>query len=291
MTPGGSGALLLVMAALVEPGREVLLADPGYPCNRNFVELFGGRARGVPVGPEDRFQLRAERLEAVLAAETAAVMVATPSNPTGTLLSGAELAALHARCVAARTALVVDEIYHGLSYLDRPLPTAAALDPAPFVVNSFSKYYGMTGWRLGWLVAPPDYVEALDNLAQNLFLAAPTPAQWAALAAFAPETQAELERRRARFRRRRDFLVPALRELGFGIPCEPEGAFYVYADCSGLADDSLTLAHELLERAGVAVTPGLDFGRHAPERYLRFAYTTSLAQLEAGVERMRRFLS
>jgi aspartate/methionine/tyrosine aminotransferase len=186
--------------------------------------------------------------------------------------------------------LIVDEIYHGLVY-DTEAVSALKHSDRLFVVNSFSKYYGMTGWRLGWLVAPEDYIPALDKLAQNVFLAASTVAQHAALAAFAPEVKAELDRRRDIFRQRRDFLLPALRALGFGIPVTPQGAFYLYADCSRLADDSERFANTLLESAGVAITPGLDFGRHRPERHVRFSYANTLENLEEGVRRLTRFLA
>jgi aspartate/methionine/tyrosine aminotransferase len=186
--------------------------------------------------------------------------------------------------------LIVDEIYHGLVY-DMEAVSALKHSDRLFVVNSFSKYYGMTGWRLGWLVAPEDYIPALDKLAQNVFLAASTVAQHAALAAFAPEVKAELDRRRDIFRQRRDFLLPALRALGFGIPVTPQGAFYLYADCSRLADDSERFANTLLESAGVAITPGLDFGRHRPERHVRFSYANTLENLEEGVRRLTRFLA
>ena len=186
-------------------------------------------------------------------------------------------------------ALIVDEIYQGLVY-DAPARTALALGEDVFVLNSFSKYFGLTGWRVGWVVAPPAAVPDLDKLAQNLFLAAPTPAQHAALAALQPATLAILEQRREAFRQRRDYLLPALRELGFDIPVTPQGAFYLYANCQRFTDDSLQLADTLLEQAGVAVTPGLDFGHNQPEKYLRFAYTTSLERLEEGVRRLAAFL-
>jgi aspartate/methionine/tyrosine aminotransferase len=185
--------------------------------------------------------------------------------------------------------LIVDEIYQNLYYGDRPF-TALELGNDMFIINSFSKYFGMTGWRLGWLVAPEEFVPALDILAQNLFLAAPTPAQYAALAAFDADTLEILEQRREAFRERRDYLLPALRSLGFGIEREPAGAFYLYADCSRFSDDSFAFANALLEQAGVAITPGIDFGRCNANRYVRFAYTTSIEQLQIGVERIARFV-
>jgi len=290
VTPGASGALQLLAGALIGPGDGVLMADPGYPCNRHFVRLAEGLPVAVPVGPESRYQLDAAAVDAAWTSDTRAVMVATPSNPTGTTLSLAALAAIDAVRARHGGVLIVDEIYQGLVYTGRPRSVLEVADDA-LVVNSFSKYFGMTGWRLGWVVVPAEYVEPLDRLAQNIFLAAPTLSQHAALAAFSAQTGAILEERRAAFRARRDFLLPALRELGFVFASEPEGAFYLYADVSALADDSFELAEVLLEQVGVAVTPGVDFGSNAPQRHLRFAYTTARARLEEGVERIRRFLA
>jgi aspartate/methionine/tyrosine aminotransferase len=288
ITPGASGALQLILGLLVDPGSEVVMADPGYPCNRNFVYLYEGVPVAVPVGPEHGYQLSAERLETCWSDKTSCVLIASPSNPTGTLVSQDVLRGLLRVTRAHGAALVVDEIYHGLTYAESP-QTALAQGEDLFVINSFSKYFGMTGWRLGWLVAPQDCVEPLDTLAQNLFLAAPTPAQYAALAAFHPHTLEILAQRREEFRKRRDFLLPALRQIGFEIPVEPQGAFYLYADCSRFTDDSFVFAHELLEQAGVAITPGIDFGRHRAAQHVRFSYTTSIEQLEQGVERIARF--
>ena len=290
VTPGSSGALLLAMGALLNPGDEILLADPGYPCNRHFARFVEGRAIGVPASAATHFQLTAAGVEANWGAHTKAAMVASPANPTGTLLSLEHLRDLHGAVAHRGGMLIVDEIYHGLTY-GCDASTALELGEDVFVINSFSKYFGMTGWRLGWLVAPERFVPALDRLAQNIFLAAPTPAQHAALAAFAPETIAILEQRRAEFQRRRDFLLPALRELGFDIPVTPEGAFYLYADCSKFSRDSQDFARRLLEEAGVAITPGLDFGHFEPQIHVRFAYTTDMGLLCEGVERIRHFLS
>jgi len=290
ITPGASGALLLVLALLVDEGREVLLPDPGYPCNRNFVHLLGGRPRSVPVDAASGFQVDRARLAAAAGPQTAAAMLASPANPTGTVLSRRTLAEIADWAASANIALVVDEIYQGLVY-GANAPSALEVSPRAFVINSFSKYFGMTGWRLGWLVAPEEYVGDLDKLAQNLFLAAATPSQHAALAAFEPDTLQILEQRRDAFRSRRDFLLPALRDLGFVIPVEPEGAFYIYADCSRFTTDSVAFCQRLLDEAGVCLTPGLDFGEHRPDTHVRFAYTTSLAQLEEGMRRLREHLS
>jgi aspartate/methionine/tyrosine aminotransferase len=290
ITPGASGALLLVMAVLLDPGDQVLMADPGYPCNRHFVRTFEGEAVSVPVGPESAYQLTAEHLESRWANRSVAAMVASPANPTGTLVPVETMKRMLNFTAGRGGRLIVDEIYHGLVY-DEEAVTALTHSQDVFVINSFSKYFGMTGWRLGWIVAPEDYVRAIDKLAQNLFLAAPTPAQHAALAAFRPETLEILDARREAFRERRDFLLPALRELDFDIPVTPEGAFYIYADSTAFESDSQRLAERLLEEAGVAITPGLDFGHYRPEAHVRFAYTREIAELEAGVERLRKALS
>ncbi|MCP5450457.1 MAG: pyridoxal phosphate-dependent aminotransferase [Gammaproteobacteria bacterium] len=289
ITPGASGALQLATAALINPGDRVLLADPGYPCNRHFVRLVEGQAIGVPVGPETGYQLTAELVERHWDQRTTAVLLASPANPTGTVITPEALVAIIATIEARGGRLIMDEIYHGLIY-GAPVQTALAYSDRVLVVNSFSKYYGMTGWRLGWLVAPEDYVDAVEKLAQNLFLAASTPAQYAALAAFTPATAAIFEARRREFLARRDFLLPALRELGFHIPVTPDGAFYLYADCGRFTDDSHGFALRLLEETGVAITPGIDFGNHLPHRHVRFAYTNAIPQLAEGVERLRRAL-
>ncbi|HEM47391.1 MAG TPA: aminotransferase class I/II-fold pyridoxal phosphate-dependent enzyme, partial [Alphaproteobacteria bacterium] len=244
----------------------------------------------VPVDAASGFQVDRARLAAATGAQTGAAILASPSNPTGTVLERAALTDLVAWAEDVGVALVMDEIYQGLVY-DAEAPSALEITPELFVINSFSKYFGMTGWRLGWIVAPEQHVAALDKLAQNLFLAAPTPAQHAALAAFEPQTLAILEQRREAFRERRDFLLPALRDLGFEIPVQPQGAFYIYADCSRFTDDSFGFCRRLLEEAGVAITPGLDFGDYQPETHVRFAYTTSLEQLKEGVRRLSAYLA
>lgn len=288
VTPGSSGALQLVMSVLINPGEKVLMADPGYPCNRHFVELVDASPVAVPVGPETGYQLTADLVEQAWLEGTKAVLVASPANPTGTLLTQSELRELHACVTRLGGILIVDEIYQGLVY-DENGGTALAIADDLFVVNSFSKFFGMTGWRLGWLVAPEAFIDPLDRLAQNIFLSAPTLSQHAALRAFDPEVMAILEERRIEFQRRRDFLLPALREIGFVIPIMPQGAFYLYAGCQGITDDSYRFAQILLQEAGVAVTPGKDFGFNQPEHHLRFAYTTNLSKLEEGVERIRQF--
>ena len=289
VTTGASAALLLACAVLIDPGDEVLLADPGYPANRHFVRLMEGVPRAVPVDATDGYQLAPQHLERHWGPRSVAALVASPSNPTGTLVSTERLSAMADFAGERGGTLIVDEIYHGLVY-EGVYTTALAHSDDVFVVNSFSKYFQMTGWRLGWLVAPERYLGELDKLAQNLYLAAPTPSQHAALAAFEPETLAILEARRKEFKARRDYLVPALRGLGFDIPVTPQGAFYVYAGCGGLTRDSFAFAIEILEQAGVAITPGIDFGANAPGRHVRFAYTNSIERLQEGVSRIAEFL-
>jgi len=253
------------------------------------VRLAGGEAVSMAVGAESDFQPTAEQVAASWTDRTVAVMLASPANPTGTLMAPAVMQAIYAETAQRRACMIVDEIYHGLVY-EQASPTALALSDDSFVVNSFSKYFGMTGWRLGWLVVPEAYTSHVDKLAQNLFLAASTPAQYAALAAFSSETIAILEARRREFAQRRDYLISALRDVGFEIPVVPGGAFYIYADCRRFSKNSEDFAAQLLDQAGVAVTPGMDFGHNQPQHFLRFAYTTSLDNLEEGVKRLQRFL-
>jgi aspartate/methionine/tyrosine aminotransferase len=290
VTPGASGALQLLMALLVNPGDEVLLADPGYPCNRNMVHLFAGKPLSIPVAGSEDAQLNAALVEKYWRnGQTGGVMVTTPSNPTGSVMEPQALKDIQSVVRAKNGFLIVDEIYQGLTY-DAPDTTALALDSDIFVVNSFSKYFGMTGWRVGWLVAPESAIPELDKLAQNLFLATSTPSQYAALAAFTLESRDILEQRRITFRERRDFLLPALEGLGFSFPHASRGAFYLYGDCRSLAQDSAALAVQLLDKAGVAVTPGLDFSVIDPSSYMRFAYTSSRERLALGIDRIRRNL-
>ena len=288
VTAGASGALLLTLAALIDPGDEVLVPDPGYPCYRHFVRAFEGVARALPLAAEADFQPTGAQVEAAWGPRTKALIVGSPSNPTGTLIAPAELARI-ARFVASRGGiLIADEIYHGLVYTDR-LNTALGLPGNIVVINSFSKYFCMTGWRLGWAVLPPALVRAFEKLAQHFFICPPTLSQRAALAAFLPETIGILEERRDEFRKRRDFLVPGLERIGFGVPARPNGAFYVYADCGPFHADAKAFTFDvLLEQAGVAATPGTDFGANATQRFVRFAYTRSMDEIEEGISRIRR---
>ena len=289
VTAGASGAFLLALGSLVDPGDEVLMPDPCYPCNRHFVRLFEGRPRAIPVDEGSRYQPTAADVRSSWTRATRGLLLASPSNPTGTSIPRGELRSIIDAVRSLGGFTVVDEIYQGLVY-DGEASTALDLADDVFVVNSFSKYFCMTGWRLGWIVAPESHVREIEKLAQNAFICPSAPAQYAALAAFRPETLAVLEQRRKEFRRRRDYMVPALRRLGFRIPLMPEGAFYIYAGCEKFSEDSAGFALKVLEEAGVAITPGLDFGSNGPERHVRFAYTRSLEDLELGVESIDRVL-
>ncbi len=290
VTAGASGALLLAFSLLAAPGSRFLLADPGYPCNRQFLRLLEARGQLVPVGPETNYQLTAELIEQHWQADTAGVLLASPSNPTGSVVPAEQLAAIAETVERLGGSLIVDEIYHGLTY-GFDAETVLSVAPNAVVLNSFSKYFGMTGWRLGWLVAEEAAVAEMEKIAQNLFISPATLSQHAALAAFEPQTLAIFEQRRAAFAERRDRLVAGLRELGFGIPLMPEGAFYVYADASHLTDDSYAWCWSLLEEDHLAVTPGADFGCNHPERYVRFSYTTGLDRIDLALERLRQRIS
>jgi len=289
LTPGASGALSLVLGLLVDPGDELLLADPGYPCYPNFIRLAGGSPRTLAVDSRTGFNLTPSQIAAAWTSSTRGILLASPSNPTGTVMPRSTFEAV-IQTVGDRTGYVIsDEIYHGLEYGEAALSALAISDEA-FVINSFSKYFGMTGWRLGWAVVPEWAVEAAEHLAQNLFISAPTLSQYAALAAFSDENREELERRRLAFSERREVLLQGLAGLGFGLSARADGAFYVYADSSGFAPDSEVFARELLDQAGVAVTPGSDFGLHGALSHVRFAYTASIPRIHLALERIRHFL-
>lgn len=285
VTSGASGALLMVFGLLADPGTTFMMSDPGYPCNRQFLRLLEARGQLVPVTAEDNFQLSAALVEQHWQSNTAGVLLASPANPTGSVLHKEALAEIAATVRAQGGHLVVDELYHGLTY-GFDAPSVLEVAPDAFVINSFSKYFGMTGWRLGWIVAPESAVPELEKLAQNLYISPPTVSQYAALAAFEPDTIAELERRRHQFELRRNLLVEGLRALGFGIPIQPEGAFYVYADASHLTDDTFAFCWKLLEEQHIAVTPGLDFGTYRANQFIRFSYTTGLDRIELALERL-----
>ena len=289
VTPGASGALQLALSVLVDTGDNVLLTDPGYPCNRNMIRLLGAESTVVPVSADTHFQMNASHVAEYWNQNSVAAMVASPSNPTGTMIGQLELIDLIESVDVAGGRLIVDEIYQGLVYSDNDL-TALKFSDDVFVINSFSKYFGMTGWRLGWMVVPDEYVDAIDRVAQNLFLAASTLAQYAALAAFDPETIEILDRRVSKFRERRDYLLPVLRDMGFSVPVEPMGAFYIYADCSAITQDAFKWTHDLLETEAVALTPGIDFGEYRAATHVRFAYTRPIDQLERACCRIARFI-
>jgi aspartate/methionine/tyrosine aminotransferase len=280
----------MVFALLANPGQSFMMSDPGYPCNRQFLRLVEARGQLVPVTADSNFQLTPEQVSEHWHADTAGVLLASPANPTGAVLNREQLAALADAVHEQGGHLVVDELYHGLTY-GFEAPTVLQVDPDAFVINSFSKYFGMTGWRLGWIVAPESAVPELEKLAQNLYISPSTVSQYAALAAFAPQTLEILEQRRQAFGKRRDLLLAGLRELGLGIPVEPQGAFYVYADVSHLTDNAFDFCWDLLETEYLAVTPGLDFGQYRADAFIRFSYTTSLERIELGLERLRRRLA
>jgi aspartate/methionine/tyrosine aminotransferase len=308
ITAGASAALQLACLALIEAGDEVLMPDPSYPCNRQFVQAAEGRAVLIPAGPGQRFQLSAGQVQAAWGPATRGVLLASPSNPTGTSIARDELERI-ARLVRERGGVtMVDEIYLGLSFDDAyghsALGLPDGLGEQVISINSFSKYFNMTGWRLGWLVLPPALVPVVERLAQNLFICASTIAQHAALACFEPDSLAEYERRRAEFRARRDFFIPELSRLGLTVPVMPDGAFYAWADVRGLCarwgiapagaqpeqGGSWALAFELMQRCQIAATPGRDFGLAEPGHYLRFSTANSMAQLREAVQRLEQAL-
>lgn len=290
VTPGASGALLLASQLLVENGDRVLMADPNYPCNRHFMALAGAEVDAVSVGRDSGWQLTAPLIEQHWQAKTRLAMLASPSNPTGHTLDAPALTKVIDTVAAKGGDVIVDEIYQGLNYDDAPLSATSLSDDA-FVVNSFSKYFGMTGWRLGWLVAPEQAVEPLTRLAQNVFLAAPTPSQHAALAAFTPECRDILETRRATLKQRRQVLLDGLAELALAPDLPPQGAFYLWLDISRYSRDSQAFCERLLVEENVAITPGIDFAVQGGEHHVRIAFTNDVARLQEAVVRIARFVS
>ncbi len=290
VTPGASGAFLLALGVSLNADEEILMADPCYPCNSNFVALFGGKTTRIAVDAVTRYQLTADLIKQHWTTATKGVLVASPSNPTGTLIADDPLKEAIASVHRLGGCFYSDEIYHGLAY-GHPAASALQYSDGVFVINSFSKYFGMTGWRIGWLIVPDGYTDAAERLAQNIFIATSTHSQYAALAAFDDSTLAELERRRGEFAKRRDFLYENLVRLGFTIPIKPEGAFYLYANCANLTDDSHQFALDLLAAQAVAITPGKDFGNNQPQQWLRFAYTTSIGRMAEAMARLERFIT
>lgn len=292
ITAGASAALQLACLALIEPGDEILMPDPSYPCNRHFVSAAEGTAKLIPTGAAERYQLSAEQVAAHWGEQTRGVLLASPSNPTGTSIDPAELRRIHEVVKARGGITIVDEIYLGLSYEEAFGHSALAISDDIISINSFSKYFNMTGWRLGWMVVPEAMVPVVERMAQNLFICASTISQHAALACFTPESIATFEARRAEFKARRDYFLPALKELGFGIDVMPDGAFYAWADCTPLCEklgvkDSWEFAHALMEKAHLAITPGRDFGTADTARYVRFSTANSMEQLQEAVRRMQ----
>jgi aspartate/methionine/tyrosine aminotransferase len=294
VTAGASAALGLACAALVDPGDRVLLTDPSYPCNRHFIAACDGVPTPIAVGPRTRFQLTADLLRRHWTPRVKGVMIASPANPTGTSIAQAELASIVDEVRQRKGFTLVDEIYLDLSY---GIPgevasrhSALELGDDLIVTNSFSKFFNMTGWRLGWLVVPENMVPVFEKLAQNLYICASALSQYAALACFEPESMAIYEQRRESFRERRDYIVPALESIGLSVPAKPDGAFYVYVDCSATGMTSEQFCTALLEEAHVSLVPGADFGAHEPDRYFRLSYATALPELKEAIERMDRWL-
>ncbi|RMG91913.1 MAG: aminotransferase class I/II-fold pyridoxal phosphate-dependent enzyme [Zetaproteobacteria bacterium] len=287
ITPGSSGAFSLLYAVLLDAGESVLLSDPGYPCQRNFIRLAGGQPINIPVTPQTRYHLSAELVDSHWRANTRAAVIINPSNPTGTLIDEQQLDKVAACCAAHGGYLISDEIYHGLTY-GRRAPTALAFDDRAIVVNGFSKRWAMTGWRIGWVVVPEELIDPCRRVMQNIFIAAPTLSQHAAIAAL--EASEEVEYMRQAYDQRRRFLLQALPELGFDVVVEPEGAFYIYAHVGRLTHDATRLCWSLLEEAGVAITPGEDFGCFRAREHVRFSYATGLDDIQCGIRRIADFL-
>jgi len=297
VTAGASAALQLACLALIEAGDEILMPDPSYPCNRQFVGTADGRAVLLPTTAAERFQLSAAKVaQHWKPGVTRGVLLASPSNPTGTSIHPDELRRIHSVVQEHGGVTLVDEIYLGLGYDTQFGHSALAIDESVISINSFSKYFSMTGWRLGWLVTPIELVPVIERLAQNLFICPSTIAQYAALACFEPGSIAEYERRRGAFKARRDYLVPALDDLGLQVPVMPDGAFYAWADCTracarlGVAD-SWELAFALMDQAHVAVTPGRDFGQAETGHFIRLSSASSMEQLHSAVGRLKALLA
>ena len=291
VTPGASGALQLVLGILVNPGDRILVTDPGYPCNRHMIGMYGGIPVSLPVSMQNGFALLPGQLAEALRDRATALMLASPANPTGNLIDLDAMNVLNKQLRQQSDAvLICDEIYQGLQYGSVPRTALSLAADNVVVINSFSKFFGMTGWRLGWVVAPEWMIEPMERLAQNIFLAAPTVAQHAALAAFSDQNMEILEQRQQAFQARRDLLYRELAGLGLGVGGNPAGAFYIYADIARFTDDSMIFTRDLLEATGVAVTPGIDFGTFKAAQHVRFAYTTGLDRLEEGIARLAQYL-
>ncbi len=289
VTAGASAGLMLASALVVERDKHLLMADPGYPCNRQFLRVVEASSKSIPVDHEQNYQLSAALVEKYWDENTAGALIASPANPTRAVIDPRELARI-AKVVQQRGGtLVVDEIYHGLTY-GGMTPTAISIDPNAIVLNSFSKYFGMTGWRLGWVVASESAVAEMEKIAQNLYISPPTLSQYAALRAFEPDVLALFEARKLELQARRDLMLQGLLEIGFNIPLTPEGAFYIYADASMFTDDSFAWCWELLNEAGVVATPGADFGTHNANKFVRFAYTNTEQNISEALARIAAFV-
>lgn len=286
ITPGASGGLTLLANMLVSPGDGILIPDPAYPCVRNFVHMLSAESQLIPVNIEQNFQPTLKQIVQTRKENTVGIWLASPSNPTGTILCRDEMVAISQWANTNGIHLLVDEIYHGLQYVP-DVPSILEVYDSAFVVSSFSKYFGMTGWRLGWIIVPEGYIETARILAQNLFISASSISQFAALAAFTEEAEEVFERRRVAFKNRKSFLTSELASLGFIIPDEIHGAFYVYADISKFSPDSEIFCDSLLTRQKVAITPGTDFGQYRAKQHVRFAFTTSMEDLSEGIERLK----
>lgn len=283
VTPGSSGAFILAFSALFDAGDRVAMGFPGYPSYRQILRAMSLDPVGIPTHPEDRYQPRPEDLP-----QAEGLILASPGNPSGTVLTAPELAALSQAAVARGMALISDEIYHGLSYGGRCVSALEVTDEV-VVINSFSKYFSMTGWRIGWMVVPEPMIRTVERLAQNLFICPPHASQVAALAAL--DCIDEAEANLSVYAENRRLMLEGLPRAGFHRIAPPEGAFYIYADVSDLTDDSLAFAAEILERAGVAVTPGLDFDPERGRRTLRFSYARATADIAEGLARLERFMA
>jgi aspartate/methionine/tyrosine aminotransferase len=293
VTAGASAALQLVCTALIEAGDEVLMPDPCYPCNRHFVLAAEGQPVVIPTSAAERFQLSADKVAEHWNHNTRGVLLASPSNPTGTSMQPDELRRIHDFVQSRGGITLLDELYLGLSHDAAFGQTGLALDENVISINSFSKYFSMTGWRLGWLVAPEPLVPVIERLAQNFFLCPSAVAQHAALACFEPESIADYVRRRAEVKARRDWFIPALEEIGFRVPVAPDGAFYAWADCSAWCEawglpSSWEFAFEAMKRAQVAVSPGRDFGQADTARFVRFSTANAMENLQEAVARLGR---
>lgn len=290
VTAGASGALLLAMAALINPGDEVLMPDPSYPCNREFVAVMGGVVRTIPVDAATQYQPMIDQVSRAWSAKTRMLLLASPANPTGTMLTTKQAADLLAYVRSVGGVMVVDEIYQRLVFDSQPA-SLLSLGEDLISINSFSKTWSMTGWRLGWMVAPFGVTAVVERLAQNLFISPSSLAQQAALAAFEPESLEIAAGYRDQFRRHAQYLIPELSRLGFRISAPPQGAFYAYCDVSALTNDSYQFCLDLCDQAKVLITPGRDFGEHRSHQYVRVSFTKPIELLQEGVARIARFLS